>query len=78
VKTTRERIKALLLEHLPAYQEKLPLLIQLDSLAIIQLVNALEREFDVQITASELDPSVFETVDSLTALMDRKNKLGLP
>lgn len=77
MKNTRERIKALLLEHLPAYQEELPLLSQLDSLVIIQLVSALEREFNVQLTASELDLSVFETLDSLTALMNRKNKLGL-
>lgn len=41
----------------------------LDSFDIISLVSSLNDEFDIDITADELEPENFNTVDAIVALV---------
>lgn len=43
---------------------------ELDSMAVVTLVGALEQHFGVALPDDELDGSVFATVGSLAAFMD--------
>jgi acyl carrier protein len=47
-------------------------LAELDSMAVVELVAALEERFGVEIDDQDVTESVFETVGSLAALLDRK------
>ena len=42
----------------------------LDSFDIIQIVSDLNEEFDLDITADELEPENFNTLDAITALVE--------
>ena len=42
----------------------------LDSFDIIQIVSDLNEEFDIDITADELEPENFNTLDAITALVE--------
>ena len=43
----------------------------LDSLAVVKLVAHIEDEFDVEIPDSDFDPDNFESVATITELIDR-------
>jgi acyl carrier protein len=43
----------------------------LDSLALVELLFALEREFDVSIAFDELDIEAFRSVDRITELVEK-------
>ncbi len=45
---------------------------ELDSMAVVELVVALEARFGVQISDDEITGDVFETVGSLADLIDQK------
>jgi acyl carrier protein len=45
---------------------------ELDSLAVVELVAALESRFGVQISDDEITGDVFETVGSLAEMIDQK------
>ena len=45
---------------------------ELDSLAVVQLVYALEDRFSVTINDDEISAEVFETLGSLTQFIERK------
>lgn len=45
---------------------------ELDSLAVIHLITALEERFGIVVDDDELTGDVFETVGSLTSFVDRK------
>jgi acyl carrier protein len=55
-----------------ASTELLGSLPELDSLAVVELVAALEARFGVQISDDEITGEVFETVGSLSELIDKK------
>lgn len=43
----------------------------IDSLSLVDLVVFIEKEFDVKIHDTEINPSNFETVNHMIALIDR-------
>lgn len=45
---------------------------ELDSLAVLELVTALEEHFDIVIDDSDFSGAVFETLGSLTTFVDQK------
>lgn len=45
---------------------------ELDSMAVIHLITALEERFDIVVADDDISASTFETVASLTAFIDNK------
>ena len=45
---------------------------ELDSLAVLDLVTAIEDEFDITIDDEEFSVDIFETLGSLAAFVDQK------
>jgi acyl carrier protein len=45
---------------------------ELDSLAVLELVTALEEQFDIVIDDSDFSGEVFETLGSLASFVDQK------
>jgi acyl carrier protein len=45
---------------------------ELDSMAVVELVAALEARFDIQVDDDEVTAEAFETLGSLTALVESK------
>ena len=45
---------------------------ELDSLAVLELVTAIEDRFDITIDDEEFSGDIFETLDSLAAFVDQK------
>jgi acyl carrier protein len=45
---------------------------ELDSLAVVEMVVALEDRFDIKVDDSEFGGEIFETLGSLTAFVDGK------
>jgi acyl carrier protein len=45
---------------------------ELDSLAVLELVTALEEQFDIVIDDSDFSGDVFETLGSLASFVDQK------
>ena len=45
---------------------------ELDSMAVLELVLELEQRFGITIDGEDVTADVFETLDSLTALVDAK------
>ena len=45
---------------------------ELDSLAVLELVTALEERFDIVIDDSDFSGEVFETLGSLTSFVDQR------
>jgi acyl carrier protein len=45
---------------------------ELDSLAVMELVLALEERFDISVEGEDVTADVFETLSSLTAFVDAK------
>jgi acyl carrier protein len=71
---TTERVQRLFVEALntqaPAADTDLIGTGVLDSLALVELLFALEREFGVTIPLEELDIDTFRTVESIAGLVD--------
>ena len=79
--TTLDDVKALLAEvlgiedraaSLDASTPLLGSLPELDSMAVLELVAALEQKFGVAIDDDEVTAEVFDTLGSLAALVDEK------
>jgi acyl carrier protein len=79
--TSLEDVKAVLVETLgiehraASVQASTPLLgdmPELDSLAVVELVSALEARFGFTVDDDEISGDVFETVGSLAAFVDAK------
>ena len=51
---------------------------ELDSLAVVEIVTAIEEHFDVQVDESELTAEVFETFGSLSAFVDTTRHVSGP
>jgi acyl carrier protein len=49
---------------------------ELDSMAVVELIAALEGRFDVEFDEEEVTEAVFETLGSLAALVDAKRAGG--
>ena len=47
-------------------------LAELDSAAVVQIITALEERFDIRIDDDEIDASLFDSVGSLAAFVERK------
>ncbi len=45
---------------------------ELDSMAIVTIISGLEEHFNIEIHDDEINASIFETVGSLAAFVDRK------
>lgn len=45
---------------------------ELDSMAVVELVAALEEQFGIELDDGDVTEDVFETVGSLAALVDQK------
>jgi acyl carrier protein len=45
---------------------------ELDSIAVVNLITALEEHFGITVADDEIDASTFETLDSLTQFVQRK------
>ena len=43
----------------------------LDSFAIVSIINALNDEFDIEVTIGELRPENLNSVDNMVALVER-------
>ena len=76
-----EDVKAVLVETLdvedqaPAMDATTPLfgsLPELDSMAVLELVLALEERFGIEIEGEDVTAEVFETLASLTAFVDSR------
>jgi acyl carrier protein len=49
---------------------------ELDSMAVVELIAALEGRFDIEIDEDEVTEAVFETLGSLATLVDAKRAGG--
>ncbi|QAU36125.1 acyl carrier protein [Janthinobacterium sp. 17J80-10] len=76
-----EEIKALLIDtlhlgergkHLTQNTHLLGNLPELDSMAVLHLITALEEHFGIAVEDDDISASTFETVASLTAFVDSK------
>jgi acyl carrier protein len=45
---------------------------ELDSMAVVNLITALEERFGITVADDEIDASAFETLGSLTSFVERK------
>ena len=45
---------------------------ELDSMAVVSLIGALEEQFDITVDDSEIDAATFETLGSLTRFVEEK------
>ena len=45
---------------------------ELDSIAVVNLITALEEQFGFTVADDEIDAAAFETIDSLTRFVERK------
>lgn len=45
---------------------------ELDSMAVVNLITALEEHFGIMVADDEISASTFETLDSLTQFVERK------
>lgn len=45
---------------------------ELDSMAVVSLITALEEHFGITVADDEIDAATFETLDSLTKFVQRK------
>ncbi len=45
----------------------------LDSMAVLELVSALERRFDIQISDDEMMPETLGSIDAIRSLLARRN-----
>jgi acyl carrier protein len=45
----------------------------LDSMAVLELVNALERHFGIQISDDEMMPETLGSIDAIRSLLARRN-----
>ncbi len=45
---------------------------ELDSIAVVNLITALEEHFGITVADDEIGASTFETLDSLTQFIERK------
>lgn len=45
---------------------------ELDSMAVVSLITALEEHFDIQVPDDEIDAGTFATLGTLSAFVERK------
>jgi acyl carrier protein len=48
---------------------------ELDSMAVVSLIGAVEEQFDIQVDDDDISASTFETLGSLTDFVARKRAL---
>jgi acyl carrier protein len=79
--TTLDEIRSVLIEtlgvgeHVTRMSEQAPLLgglAELDSLAVVELVYALESRFEIVVSDDEVTGDVFETLGTLAAFVESK------
>lgn len=68
----RERVIKILREGVPGYREEIPVTRQVDSLALVHLVDALEHEFKIKIASMEIASPSFDSVSTIEDLVARK------
>jgi len=59
-------------QHLDAGSPLLGSLPELDSMAVVNLIGALEEQFGITVDDDEISASTFETLGSLAAFVERK------
>ncbi|MCB0401866.1 MAG: hypothetical protein KDD41_07270 [Flavobacteriales bacterium] len=78
--TTEEKVKAILLngfidvDNPDELRNDTPLISNgvLDSISILQLIDVLEKEFQVEFAAHEIDKDLFDSIDKITHLIAQK------
>jgi acyl carrier protein len=60
------------MRHMDAAAPLLGAVPELDSIAVVNLITALEEHFGLTVADDEIDASTFETLDSLTRFIERK------
>lgn len=78
---TKEKIKAILLNGFIEIDNENELLNDtplissgvLDSISILQLVDVIEKEFNIEFEAHEIDRDKFDSIDLITELVASKN-----
>jgi len=81
---TGERIKQLMADNLTwggswsDVDDEYPLLEKhvIDSLGMVKLIGVLEEEFDIEIDDEDVVPDHWETIASISALVDAKRRQG--
>jgi acyl carrier protein len=85
--STIEQVKSILVTTLgvedraPSIDASTPLLgglPEMDSLAVVELVATLEARFDITIDDDDITTDTFQTLDSLTTLIDDKLRAASP
>jgi acyl carrier protein len=59
-------------QHMDAATPLLGAVPELDSIAVVNLITALEEHFGITVADDEIGASTFETLDSLTQFIERK------
>ncbi len=79
VNSVRQRIKNLIVEKFPLARQRDindgDRLLEtgiLDSLGVLDLITCLEQEFMISVSDEELTPENFQTIECLTAFVERK------
>lgn len=49
---------------------------ELDSMAVVSVINALEQQFDITIEDDEINMETFETIGTLATFISEKRKAG--
>jgi len=71
----KEKIRTLLEEVLPLVDLDSDFLFsELDSLGVTTILMALSKEYDIELEAADATPKNLRTLDSITALVERKIK----
>ena len=50
---------------------------ELDSMAVVNLITALEEHFGITVADDEISASTFQTLDSLTGFIERKQYIPI-
>jgi acyl carrier protein len=85
IEVVTERLGKFILEHFPSVRKRSirndEQLIEsgvIDSLGVLDIVEFMEREFNIAISDDELVPENFRTIDCLASFVQKKLSDGVP
>lgn len=70
--TTFEKLLTLLQSEIPSFDPSKPLTSQFDSLALLELIPKIEKQFGVEIYSVELSPLYLDRLETLATLIEGK------